>query len=255
MAYLERGKVRLAYEEAGSGGPTLLMLHGNSCSSRFFHPQLEFFQDACRVLALDFRGHGQSDAPQEDYTFAGLADDCLWICRELGLGQVVIVAHSMGGAVAAEMVQAQPGLVKAVAALDCTFLPDPAHLRQVLPPLIKSLQGPESMDGLRAFVEPLFAPQDSPQLREWVWRRMSRTPPWVTLSLLKEFLGWRDQSTSYITQPFLYVASFKWRTDRHELRRACPQVKITQIKESGHFLTLSAADQINSLLAEFLGSI
>jgi pimeloyl-ACP methyl ester carboxylesterase len=251
MPFLVRDGVKLAYEDVGSGGPALLFLHRNSCNHQFFRPQIDRFGSSRRVVALDLRGHGQSDAPRSPYTFAGLADDCAWLCGQLGLKQIVVVGHSMGGAVAAELVKAQPGLVRAMVALDSTLMPDPVLLQKALPPLIQTLAGAGHMQGMRDFVEPLFAPGDSREVREWVWREMTRTPGHVTLSLFQEFMAWRDSATPRITQPFLYVAGFRWRSDAKKLARACPQVVTQRVKESGHFLTLTATDKVN----EFLGSL
>jgi pimeloyl-ACP methyl ester carboxylesterase len=255
MRYLLRDGVQLACEDYGSGDPALLCLHGNSCNRYFFRPQIERFKTSRRVVALDFRGHGQSDAPRGGYTFEDLADDCAWVCGRLGLRQVVVLGHSMGGAVAAELVRANPGLVRAVALLDSTLLPDITALQKVLPPLISELASREHLKGLRGFVESLFAPGDSPELREWIWQEMSRTPPHVTTALFKEFLNWRDRATPCITQPFLYVASFHWRLDANALKHTCPQVKTAQVEESGHFLTLSAAEEVNHFLREFLDQL
>lgn len=252
MRFLLRDGVQLAFEDAGAGEPVLLCIHGNSCNHEFFRPQIEHFKKTRRVVALDLRGHGLSDAPRGAYAFAALADDCAWVCRELGLTRVAVLGHSMGGAVAAEMIKGHPGLARAVALLDSTLLPDPATLQKVLPPLIGDLEGRDHVQGMREFVEPLFAPGDSAEVREWVWREMSRTPAHVTNALFEEFLNWRDRATPHIFQPFLYVASFHWRTDPVALAKACSQVQTAQIKESGHFLTLSAADRINGMMDEFL---
>jgi len=255
MRHLMRKGVLLALEDVGSGEPAVLCLHGNSCNREFFRPQIDYFKNSRRVVALDFRGHGQSDAPRQKYTFASLADDCAWVCHRLGLKQVVVVGHSMGGAVAAEMINANPRLVRAVVLLDSTLLPDRLELKKNLPPLIGKLTGNDHLQGLREFVAPLFAPGDSSELRRWVWQQMSSTPAHVTLSLFEEFLNWRDQATRQITQPLVYVAGFRWRTEPGALLRACPQVRTVQIEESGHFLTLSATAKINALLQWFLDRV
>lgn len=255
MRYLLRDGVQLVCEDVGSGVPALVCLHGNSCNHKFFRPQIEEFKSIHRVVAVDMRGHGLSDAPRGPYSFAGLADDCAWVCKELGLEQIVVLGHSMGGAVAAEMIKANPGLVRAVALLDSTLLPDPPLLKKVLPPLIHELASRDHLQGLHDFVDPLFAPGDSQELRDWVWQEMSRTAGHVTLDLFEEFLNWRDGATKHITQPFLYVGGFRWRVNPDSLAEACPQVRTRQIKESGHFLTLSATDKINALLHEFLQEV
>jgi pimeloyl-ACP methyl ester carboxylesterase len=252
LRFLLRDGVQLACEDEGAGEPVLLCIHGNSCNHAFFRPQIEHFEKTQRVVALDLRGHGLSDAPRGEYTFAALAEDCAWVCEELGLKRVVVLGHSMGGAVAVEMIKAHPGLARAVALLDSTLLPDPVTLQKVLPPLINELEIRDHLQGMHDFVGPLFAPGDSAEVREWVWQEMSRTPAHVTNALFEEFLNWRDQATPHLFQPFLYVASFHWRCDPAALARACPQVQTAQIKESGHFLTLSAADRINAMVGDFL---
>ena len=255
MPYLIRDGVRLAYDDVGAGGPALLCLHGNSCNREFFRPQIEYFKASLWVVALDLRGHGQSDAPRQNYSPPALADDCAWVCSELGLEQVVAVGHSIAGSVAAELVKAHPDLVRAVVALDSTLMPDLAVLRRAFPPVMQKLKQPDYLNGLRDFVDPFFAPGDSHEVREWVWQQMSRTPAHVILSLFEEFMNWRDLATPRITQPFLYVAGFHWRTDAGELARVCPQVKTVQVKESGHFLTLTAAEKVNGLLQDFLTNL
>jgi len=51
-------------------------------------------------LALDFRGHGKSEVTIAGYSIEQLADDVLKILTAIGIDQVVLVGHSMGGMVA-----------------------------------------------------------------------------------------------------------------------------------------------------------
>ena len=78
MGKLKRDSVTLFYKEAGSGDPPILLVHGGMDDHTHFSPQFEHFQLNHRTVAIDLRGYGQSDKPQQDYTIAGYADDLAW---------------------------------------------------------------------------------------------------------------------------------------------------------------------------------
>jgi len=70
--------VNVFYREAGpADAPVLLLLHGFPTSSHMFRNLIPLLADRYRVIAPDYPGYGQSDAPDHtafDYTFAKLAD-------------------------------------------------------------------------------------------------------------------------------------------------------------------------------------
>ena len=74
MAFAEHDGVKLFYEEAGSGDPPLVFVHGWCCDHTYFQPQFDHFKSSHRVIAVDLRGHGQSDKPQISYTMDLFAD-------------------------------------------------------------------------------------------------------------------------------------------------------------------------------------
>jgi pimeloyl-ACP methyl ester carboxylesterase len=69
MRRLRRDGVALFYDEAGGGELPLVFVHGWCCDHTYFAPQFEHFRRKHRVVAVDLRGHGQSDKP----LFRGLA--------------------------------------------------------------------------------------------------------------------------------------------------------------------------------------
>src|SRR5205085_10062627 len=99
-SFLKRDGVRLAYFEAGPAHgrtPPLILVNGWTGDHRIFTPQIDHFAKSRRVVAIDLRGHGGSDAPQREYTMAGFADDIACQSAELGLHRAVVDRHSMGG--------------------------------------------------------------------------------------------------------------------------------------------------------------
>jgi non-heme chloroperoxidase len=87
--------VRLHYLEKGVG-PPLVMLPGWTQPALQFAALIEILSDAFRCLALDFRGHGESERPEHGYRVSRLAKDCLDFLDHLDLHDAVLLGHSAG---------------------------------------------------------------------------------------------------------------------------------------------------------------
>jgi pimeloyl-ACP methyl ester carboxylesterase len=109
--------VRLAATRwAGTGTPVLL-LHGLASQRRFWN--LVARDLAGRpVCALDQRGHGDSDKPDEGYDLATVASDAATALDALGWSRAVVVGHSWGAAVAATLAAEHPERVLAAVLVD-----------------------------------------------------------------------------------------------------------------------------------------
>jgi pimeloyl-ACP methyl ester carboxylesterase len=87
----------ISFREAGSG-EALLFLHGMNGSSKSWAYQFGAFAEKYRVIAWDAPGYGRSDpVAAEADAYAAQVDRLL---THLGIDQVVIVGHSMGGVIA-----------------------------------------------------------------------------------------------------------------------------------------------------------
>ena len=90
--------VTLRYEEAGSGKP-LVCIPGWSQTAAQFKHQLSGLSDRYRVMAVDMRGHGESDKPDNGYTIQRLAKDVQDLLIARNLTDVTLMGHSMGSSV------------------------------------------------------------------------------------------------------------------------------------------------------------
>ena len=88
-------RVTLRYWEAGAGR-VLVMLPGLGHAASLYKYQLEGLCDEFRVIALDPRGHGESDKPERGYNYHTLAKDLDGFLRALDLNDVTILGHSGG---------------------------------------------------------------------------------------------------------------------------------------------------------------
>ena len=101
---------------AGEGVPVLL-LHGLASSRRFWDlvvPHLVGHP----VIALDQRGHGDSERPDGPYDGGTVVADALAALDAVGLSRVVVVGHSWGASTALRLAATAPERVLAVVAVD-----------------------------------------------------------------------------------------------------------------------------------------
>jgi len=89
--------VEFHYAEAGGGEDVVLCLHGWPQHWYEWRHLMPALADRYRVIALDLRGFGWSEAPEDGYEKENLADDVLAVLDELGLERVKLVGHDWGG--------------------------------------------------------------------------------------------------------------------------------------------------------------
>ena len=96
-----------AYRITGQG-PPLLLLHGIGDSSASWLPVMEGLGRTHTVIAPDLLGHGNSDKPRADYSVAAYANGMRDLLEVLGVDDVTVVGHSLGGGVAAQFAYQYP---------------------------------------------------------------------------------------------------------------------------------------------------
>src|SRR5882762_3821756 len=87
--------VRLHYLEAGAG-KTIVLVHGISQTAEQFKFQIEGLADRYRVIALDLRGHGESEKPNFGLKIHRLAQDLREALVATNADDVTLLGHSMG---------------------------------------------------------------------------------------------------------------------------------------------------------------
>lgn len=103
----------IAHRERGEGAP-VVFLHGNPTSSHLWRDVLPAV-DGHRLLAPDLVGMGESGKPEIAYTFDDHARHLDAWLDALGLGDVTLVGHDWGGALAFDLAARHPGRVKGIA--------------------------------------------------------------------------------------------------------------------------------------------
>ncbi len=88
--------ISMAYHEQGSGVP-VVFLHAFPLSRMMWAPQEAALASQFRIITIDLRGHGESDAPLWHYSLDQAADDVRGLLDHLSIRQAIFVGLSMGG--------------------------------------------------------------------------------------------------------------------------------------------------------------
>src|SRR5262245_14561548 len=107
--------VGLAIEVRGEG-PALVCVHGFGGAKEDFADHLDALAERWRVITVDLRGHGDSDAPPDpsSYSLDRLARDVEAVADAVGAQRFRLLGHSMGGMVARRVVLDHPERVEAL---------------------------------------------------------------------------------------------------------------------------------------------
>ena len=124
VRYVSRNTVvqrqRFHFLEWGDpGAPPLVLLHGGNQSAHSWDLVSLHLAGRYRVLALDQRGHGDSEwARDASYGIGEMAEDAIAFIAQQGLERPIVMGHSMGGRVTMEVLKRRPGIARAAVFVD-----------------------------------------------------------------------------------------------------------------------------------------
>jgi pimeloyl-ACP methyl ester carboxylesterase len=242
---------RAAWLEAGTG-PTLVLVHGAGGSADLWQPQLDALGDVARVIAPDLPGHG----PQRGRAGQSIAAYADWLDGFLGaLGdeRVVLVGHSMGGAIAQTLALARPERLAGL-----VLVGTGARLR-VLARILELLRQRPG-EGIGVIQGLSYAAATPPERVAIVDRVLRDSAPLVTLGdyLACDRYDARPRLGA-IRTPTLVVAGTEDRLTplrfSQFLADAIAGARLVEVPDAGHFPQLEQPAAVNAAIREFLASL
>lgn len=254
---------RLRYIDTGHGIPVVL-LHGLGASMYAWRKNIPSVAAAgFRVIAFDNRGFGFSDQPDTGYDNASYAHLAVALLDSLRLADAVLIGHSMGGAIAAEVAIEYPQRVRGLVLIGSAGLGvrEPIPLRVARWPLVGTaalaLRG-RGLTGyiLRAtYADPRKVTEGdvdqyyAPVARQGFPRSLGRVLRQFRLDGLKDRLD-------RIAAPTLVLWGEQDRVIPSALGRALaagiPRSAFLTVPHAGHSVQEEAPDEVNRLLIKFL---
>ncbi len=131
MAFVMQDKVRLYWRADGDEGkPPLLLLNSLGTDHAMWDAVMPLLTRDFRVLRMDTRGHGASDAPKGDYTLSMLAQDALAVLDAAGVARAHVCGLSMGGMTALELAIEHPERVEKIIGANTSAQMSPDLMRE-----------------------------------------------------------------------------------------------------------------------------
>ncbi|MFN8523679.1 MAG: alpha/beta hydrolase [Chloroflexota bacterium] len=120
--FVHANGLRFSTRSWGQRPPRVVLAHGLASSSAIWTEVAPRLAPNGGALALDQRGHGRTDKPDEGFDFATIVRDLHAVVEDAGSGQVVLVGHSWGGNVALQFAATHPERVAGLVLVDGGFI-------------------------------------------------------------------------------------------------------------------------------------
>lgn len=231
---------------------TLLFVHGWGGARHQWASLASAMAGRYGVVTMDLGGHGESPAGDAPWSIDRFAADVVSVMDALSLKNVVLIGHSMGGAVVTEAAIARPSVVKAVILVD-TFIFDYGHVgandrETILAGIAANL--PEAVRGMVASTTPVGTPV---VLRESIVAVMSQLDVRVGVPAFADLLEW-DAETRWPLLRGIPVYAVNGDLINADARcRHADVIHEVVLPGTGHFLQLEAPERFQEVLVSVLG--
>ncbi|HNC83389.1 MAG TPA: alpha/beta fold hydrolase [Nitrospira sp.] len=261
--FFQTQDIRLAYDDRGSGVP-LVFLHAFPLNRSMWAPQVAALSTQFRTIALDFRGHGESDAPLWSFSLEQYADDVAALLDHLNIPQAVLVGLSMGGYVSLAFSKKYGDRLRALVLADTRAQEDSPegkrgrfHLAQTA-----YTQGTEAV--ANTMLPKLLGAtslKNKSELVEQIRRTIKHTP---VSGILVDLMAMAERSDSVahltaISCPTLVVIGDEDHTtslvDAQIMASHIPNARLAVIPAAGHLSNCEQPELFNDLLRGFVEGV
>lgn len=180
----------ITYGISGKGNITVVFVHCWTCNHEFWQPQIEHFSSKYKVVWIDLAGHGLSDSNRKEYTMSAFGDDVATVVNKINGKNVVLVGHSMGGAVAIEAAKILGDKVIGVVGVDTFYTSfkypkTEKEIRGFVKPFEKNFKGTSEK-----LVRSMFTQNADKELVTSIVKQMSVANPSMGISAMYEIFRW-----------------------------------------------------------------
>jgi pimeloyl-ACP methyl ester carboxylesterase len=117
--FADIGRLRLHYLEWNPDATdTVVLVHGINVQAHTWDPVAAVLAERRRVIAIDLRGHGDSDWAQSGYALSSFVGDLTLLLEQLDLDRIDLVGHSLGARVAIGFAGEHPDRIRTLALSD-----------------------------------------------------------------------------------------------------------------------------------------
>jgi 3-oxoadipate enol-lactonase len=258
MPYVDTGRVSLFFEEIGSGGIPVLLLHELGGSSESWREVVPLLAPDRRVIAVDFRCAGRSEKSIGSFALSNIADDIEALLQALGItDRVDVIGAALGSLVGALLALRHPARLRRL--MMCAVAPDMAGATRAY---VAERAEKVRVVGMRGVAEASLAksfPASHPEQRgAYLAIYLGNDPvAYAELSLALARLDMTAADWGAIRAPTLVASGahdFLWPPEiGRQVADLIPDAKFVTMQDAGHFPHLQAPETLIGLARSFLG--
>ena len=219
--------VQIKFDVQGEGEPTLFFVHGFAGDMGGWDNQLSHFSKKYKVVAIDLPGFGLSGNNRKHWSMKTFGDDILSVIENLNLENVILVGHSMGGAVILEAARQKTGDITGL--VPCDVFHD---------------------------VESKLTDEFVERARKSYGKALERTG-WEETGMA--YVDWRNNELTNILKeiqiPIICINSDRLDNRVEIAREYAQQFDVRIIEGVGHGVMTEAPDEFNRLLEDIIQNV
>lgn len=260
-AKAEEGKVKskdgvdITYSVKGESDIALVFVHGWSCDKSYWKNQVNEFTKDFKVVTVDLAGHGSSGIGRENYSINLFGEDVASVINFLELDKVILIGHSMGGAVIFETYEIAPLSIIALIGID-TYqnisekFPE-EQINQFLQPFKDNF-----VEAAKGFVKSMFPAGTDSLLIKTIADDMSQAPQNVAVSAIENLFHYENpELLTKINVPVISINGDLFPTNFEANKKLLPTYELKIINNCGHFPMFEKTEEFNKILKETIVEI
>jgi pimeloyl-ACP methyl ester carboxylesterase len=247
---LSADSVRIKYITEGQGEPVLVFVHGWCTSKKYWRYQFQHFSGEYKVVALDLAGHGDSGTNRKDWSIPAFGQDVAAVVNDLQLHRVILIGHSMGGAVIIEAARLLPGKVIGLIGVDTYQNFDQNITREQFKQFIAPMRQ-NFKKGAATFVKTMFTDSSDSNLISYIINDISKASPSIAIATLEAAFRYDQRlALKEMRLPIYSINSDKYPVNIEAGKKYAATFNVKMMYGVGHFIQLEDAKTFNKLLEE-----
>jgi pimeloyl-ACP methyl ester carboxylesterase len=254
---LEDQGVNMDYTDSGLGDTTLLFVHSWGINRTYWADQYSYFSKKYRVVTIDLPGFGNSGKNRSSWSVKDYARDIATVIRGLDLKNVILIGHSMSGAIVVQAALDSPAMVRGIIGIDNFkdfgtaetpeakeenkkfFAAARSHYTATITPFLNKV---------------LFSASTDSAIRTRVVQDILRSDSVIALACLEQS-GISNEKVISLKRPLYLLNSDYTPTDTASLKKDHVEFHLLTIHGTGHYPMIEKPGEFNELLDQAIRMI
>jgi pimeloyl-ACP methyl ester carboxylesterase len=251
--------VNIAYDDSKKGDTTLVFIHGWGINRTYWKNQDTAFAKHYRIVAMDLPGFGESGKNRKSWTVEDYANDVSAVLNGLDLKNVILVGHSMSGAIALETaLNNQPRVIGLIGIdnFNTYGAKETPQSKKETEAFFKEARANYKKTVTAYVNQALFAPSTPKSIRKRVVDDIANTDSTIALDCIEQSMTYAgEEKLKTLKMPLYLINSSFNPTDTLAFRKNGIAYRFLNVGKTGHYPMIEKPEKFNTLLMQAINEI